>query len=126
MDIKHLLNGDDSGTWYDVPGASKVKVKIKTLKPKRRREITKKHTRHKRFGGGLVEEVDNDAVQMEIMNEVIVGWEGIEMDDKPFEFSIENIKILDDNWPEFSTLWNRVVFKQTGLEEEIKESALGN
>ncbi|KKN50887.1 hypothetical protein LCGC14_0628070 [marine sediment metagenome] len=126
MDIKHLLNGDESGTWYDVPGASKVKVKIKTLKPKRRREITKQHTTQRRFAGTLGEEVDNDAVQAAIMQEVIVEWEGIEMDGKPFEFSPENIKVLDDNWPEFATLWNRVVFNQTGLDQEIKESALGN
>ena len=126
VDVKHMMNGDESGIWYEIPGFKNSRVKIKTLKPKFRRAITKQHTRHRRFAGSLVEDIDSDAVQDAIMYEVIVGWEGIEMDDQPLEVTPENVKMLDDNWPEFSTLWNRVVFKQTGLEEEIKESTLGN
>jgi hypothetical protein len=55
------------------------------------------------------EKLDDKALNDALLDAAVVAWEKIEEDGKPLECNMANKKRLDDNWQEFSVLWQRVL-----------------
>jgi len=124
MDISSLLNGDP-GRWYRVPG-SNAEVKIRQVKPQRSREIVRATTRQILKRGRLVEKSDQERANDLFLQEAVMDWRGIERDGEPLPITPENRRLLDNNWPEFASLWNQIVVRDEELVDEIEEAELKN
>lgn len=126
MDIGTLLNGGPEGVWHPIPGAEGARVKIRNVRPKRRRELvlacTKKYMRRSQ----VVAEIDDLRLSDMLLQECVIEWEGIEHGGEPFPVTPENKRLLDDNWPEFSNLWNAVIGDVNAIDEQMAEAELGN
>ncbi len=126
MDIGKILNGGPEGKWYSVPEADKVRVKIKNVKPSRRREIVKQCTRKRVIKGQYVTELNDDRLADILLKECVVEWEGIEHEGEPFPCNDDNKRILDENWPQFNSLWNVVIGELNSMDTAFEENELGN
>lgn len=126
MNITRILTGDDPGTWYPIDGFGSARVKIRKLKPKETSDIRQQATRERMRGGRVEEKVNSEALNDALLDRCIIEWDGIEDDNGPIECNFENKKKLDDNWSEFSELWNNVFANGTTNVEDIEEGTVKN
>ena len=126
MNINSILTEEDPGKWYPIKGFSKVKVKIRNLKPKERTELGEQCTRERMRRGRIEETIDTEALNKLLLDRCVVDWENIEDNDGPMECNFENKMKLNENWLEFSELWNGVYLSGETNTEDIKEALVKN
>lgn len=125
MDIGNILNGGPEPEWYTVPG-TEAKVQIRNPKPSRRREIVRQATRTRMSRGQRVEILDNDKLNLLLLDECVRSWKNIEQDGEELECTMENKRLLDENWDKFNALWNAVVGSLGTMEDALEEAERGN
>lgn len=130
MDIAKFLNGEPEGTWYTVQdedgSETNVRVKIRGMKPKKKRDLDRICTRRRVKNGVVYEDKDADKLHRLCLLHCVVDWENIEKNDAPFPVSDENKVVLNDNWTEFSDLWTSVFARELEVAETIKEAEIKN
>ena len=125
MDISTFVDGEPVARWHTIPG-TEVRVQIRIMKPRRRREMLRQCTRRRRRGGMAVDEVDNDRLLRMMLEYCVVDWKGIERNGQALPVTPENKRLLDDNWSEFAMLWNGVIGEEVALGDELDEEAAEN
>ncbi len=63
------------GVWKEYEDG--VKIKIRPWTPAKYNELRKKHTKYQRIMGQRVEEVDEEALNNDMIDYIIEDWEGI-------------------------------------------------
>ena len=126
MEVAHLLNGADEGTWHILPSCkdkeNPVRIKIRALKPYRRRELLEESQKVNLEGKIPIKELDFKKYYDLQRSECILDWENILKNGKPLPCTEENKKLLDDNWNEFNTFWNRLTVDSAELQALLLEN----
>ena len=125
FDVGQILNGGPEPEWYTVPGTN-VRVAIRAVKPKDRDRFVRQCTTKRMRRNQLVEEVDIRRLNNLLLDDSVTGWENVKNGDNPFDFTPENCRALNDNWPAFNKLWLSVIREHSDLDEAVMEEELGN
>lgn len=125
FDVSILANGQAEGDWYVVPG-SKVKVRIRPIKPRILKDLRKKWTKTRMRGSKAVEEVNEPAFHNDLLDEIVAEWKNIKKGEEEFPCTRENKIFLDGEWHAFTTLWQAVFAREARVDESIQEAELKN
>ncbi|KKL91581.1 hypothetical protein LCGC14_1893240, partial [marine sediment metagenome] len=83
-------------------------------------------TRTRMSRGQRVEILDNDKLNLLLLDECVRSWKNIEQDGEELECTMENKRLLDENWDKFNALWNAVVGSLGTMEDALEEAERGN
>jgi len=125
MDISTYLNGSEIAVWHRIPGTN-VEVKVRLLKPGKMRDVLARSKKMRYNGRRSEEYTDQAELNRIILDEVVVDWKNIERDGSPLPCTAENKRLLDDNWPAFSTAWNSAWAAMSEDAREEKEEEVKN
>lgn len=119
---------EDSGKWYELPGADGVRIKVRNIKPRERKKLTRECTKRRwnRRGGSYEEDLNTDKLSDRLLLLCVTDWEGIMEDGKKLAVTDENKMFLDNEWPEFNLLWATVVGDMQKLDDAMEAAERGN
>ena len=103
-----------------------IRFKIRPIKPGRLRALQKKAKTKKWTGRRRVEIPDEMKLHTSMLHEAVNDWRNISDGEEPMPCTAESREWLDDNWAEFSTLWQDIVISESQGAEEEEEEAQGN
>jgi len=118
MDFNKVIEANKKGDWYTIPDTD-VHVQIRIPTPKELRQIRRKCTVTKQTRRGPLSELDEDKLSDALLNLCIIDWKNISKDGKDFLCTEENKKFIDENWTEFSSLWNEVFTNRNEMQDRI-------
>tara|TARA_Y100000310_G_C20478150_1_gene713421 strand:- start:247 stop:714 length:468 start_codon:yes stop_codon:yes gene_type:complete len=121
------LKTTSQGVWVDCGQGLKLKV-ARLGNPtyeEELRKLGKPYMRQMRLGTMNVEDIENLAKKA-ISKHIIQGWENLEDDDGPIEFSPEKALELFNEYPDFYTLVKDVSNEAELFRTDEMEEAAGN
>lgn len=125
MDVGKIIKDVDEGRWHKIPDTA-VEILIKRLKPKEVRRLRKESIQWEHDGRRQVKELNETKLEENLLDAVVLDWKNITMEGQPLECNRANKLILNDNWTEFSVLWNDVVGNAGRQDEERQGEEVKN
>ena len=126
MNIGKYLNGTEIAEWRPIPGTN-AEVKFRVIKPKRMRELLEQARKPFYDGRRSGEKTDSTTLNNLMLDEMIVEWKNIEdANGSPLACTADNKRLLEENWPAFSTLFNQVWLERGEREAVATEDSQKN